>query len=316
MPTGTLLAPLSGVELPEPVQLAPGVEIHRLSPAFDSILADAAERKLIRHPANHKYCLVVRNADLVLADASDAKAIIEEVVLRLRIYKAGDVGFNFAAVDPTGWYDQLERLANDGQSRLSISYGMLAVFFYVVWDRPGLSQPYTLAPDDIPPLQALFEQTTGRKLLERTAFRYFFRAYHEPYATDRFLSNVIALENLLLGDSDERSSLMYKFADRGTFLVHQADPELCNPDGVFGDLQDIYRARSAIVHRGEWPNDDVPIKYLRNSEAYLRMLLDYVVRNRDMEKAKNIDAAKRRLYPTWRPPTVSEAASKSQWGGE
>ena len=58
--------------------------------------------------------------------------------------------------------------------------------------------------------------------MQEPAFRFFFRSYHEPYATDRFLSNAIGLENLLVNDEQEKSSFRYKFVDRGCFLLQQA----------------------------------------------------------------------------------------------
>ena len=136
--------------------------------------------------------------------------------------------------------------------------------------------------------------------MKKPAFRYFFRSYHEPYATDRFLSNAIGLENLLVNDSNDWSNIRYKFADRGSFLLQQASPNTAGPDLYFKDLQDIYDGRSGIVHSSknsdrDW-NKEPDIKRLQNSETYLRHLLLYILHHPEMEKSSEVDKAKRQRY--------------------
>jgi hypothetical protein len=293
----TLIAPLSHIRCSTPISLSTDIEIHAFYPGLENVIKDAREKGVVRHPAQFTHCLVIRNVENTQDDLSDLKARLEEVVLRLRIHKSGSIGFSFAIVDRDGWY---EKLFTSEPGQMNIAYQLLGVFFYIVWDRRGLPPIYEILPQDVEPLRDLFSRTANTKLMNKPAFRYFFRGYHEPYGTDRFLSNAIGLENLLVNDTKDLSNLTYKFVDRGCFLLTQAHPHPDGPDAYVSTLTKIYKARSSVVHstkksKGDFDTSE-ETEILRSSEDYLRLLLKYVIDHPDMEDSNTVDKAKRRKY--------------------
>lgn len=293
----TVIAPLSHIRCSTPLTLGDDTEIHAFYPGLENIIKDARTKGVVRHPAQFTHCLIVRNVDTSQDDLSDIKGKLEEVVLRLRIHKSGSIGFSFAIVDRDGWYDKLFTAA---QGQMDIAYQLIGVFFYIVWDRPGLPSIYEIDTEDVEPLRVLFSRTIAKKLMDKPAFRYFFRSYHEPYATDRFLSNAIGLENLLVNDTRDLSNLTYKFVDRGCFLLMQAHPHPDGPEMYVATLTEIYKARSKAVHstkksKGDWDTAE-EIAILKNSEDYLRLLLQYVLDHPEMEDSVIVDKVKRAKY--------------------
>lgn len=293
----TLIAPISDLnyEVRLPINLSDNIVLDPIKPLIFPIIKKAFEKQFIRNPYNPSSCLVVKNAKSIREDGSDLREEVEESLLRLRLLKPGGVGFSFIVVDPTGWYDNPP---NDPKSQ--IEWAVIAMLPYIVWEREGMPSSFIIENADIEPLQSLFSLTRVRKLLLNPSFRYFFRSYHEPYATDRFLSNAIGLENLLVNDSDDRSNYRYKFADRGSFLLQKIIPRTDGPEKYFKDMCNIYDGRSQLVHSSklsDWDwHEPSDIKLLQQSETYLRHLLLYLLNNPEMENSLKIDKEKRQLY--------------------
>lgn len=294
----TVVAPLLNYEGPAPLTLNENTEIHKIREHVRHLILEAERVRFVRHPAEYKFCLIARN--VVIRDdlGDESRKVIEEAILRLRLFQTGGIGFNFGFADPDGWYDAPRANAVG-------NIAVFGVFFYFVWGREGMTSAYHLQADDVEGLRTLFADTRGQMLMDKPAFRYFFRAYHEPYAMDRFLSNAIALENLLANDHSDWSNIRYKFADRGCFLLQKAHPEE-DANSYNKPLKDIYDARSKIVQarstsEHDWSSaEDLAI--LRNSEDYLRQLLRYVPYHPEMERSVNVDKAKRAHYRDGMPP--------------
>jgi hypothetical protein len=293
----TIIAPLNQLRCMTPITLGADIEIHAFHPALKDLIEEAKQKGYARNPERFTHCLILKNIESTQYDLSDIKEKLEEVVLRLRIYKPGSIGFSFAIVDRDGGYDKILAAESD---QIIISCQLLGVFFYTVWYRPGMPPNYEILPEDIEPLRQLFSRTVHAKLMEKPSFRYFFRGYHEPYGTDRFLSNAIGLENLLVNDTKDLSNLTYKFVDRGCFLLTQAYPHPDGPEAYASALNKIYQARSGVVHSRKKPKGDFDspeeIGILRNSEDYLRLLLKYIVDHPEMEDSTVVDKAKRKKY--------------------
>ena len=293
MSSVSLIAPLTNISCPPKVHLADDTEIHTIPEHLNRKLQEAISGRLIRHPSTYTHCLVVRNHEITEDDRSAASERLKEAVLRLRLYKPGGIGFNFGVIDRDGWYDEPDPKTERGLE-------FIAVFFYFVWERPGLPTPYDLDNNDIERLQCLFALTSHKSLMDKPAYRYFFRAYHEPYGTDRFLSNAIALENLLVNDQRDMGNIRYKFVDRGCFLLQRASPHPDGAEAYTKPLKAIYDARCKLVHstqssQRDWGSEQEKT-ILRNSEQYLRQLLVYVLSEPAMESSQNVDAAKRKAY--------------------
>jgi hypothetical protein len=292
----TLIAPLTHIEkCPQiPLKLSDKVEIHKVTSHVEEKIRADQVVDFDGNPVTYSYCLVARDVDVDTNERFGPQGSIEEIVLRLRLYKPGGIGFNYIIIDDRGWYDDPQGKSIEGLKRIR-------VYFYVVWRRQGMINQYDLEADDVKHLQELFELSSNEKLMQTPAFRFFFRSYHEPYSIDRFLSNAIGLENLLVNDEKEKSSFRYKFVDRGCFLLQQAEPILDDALAYVKPLQNIYDKRSAIVHSTKestkryWNTDD-EITILQNSEQYLRVLLKYILRNHRMRSSVNIDKAKRECY--------------------
>ena len=136
--------------------------------------------------------------------------------------------------------------------------------------------------------------------MDDPAYRFFFRSYHEPYATDRFLSAVVALENILVNDTDDRTNIRYKFMDRGGFLLQRARPQPEGADIYCRRLGTIYDRRSGLVHSArsslrDWV-DQADIDVLRDADDYVRTLLSYLLRVPDLRQSGAVDRLKRSFY--------------------
>jgi hypothetical protein len=290
-----LIAPINNMQVRDghAIRLDENFEIHKIPEHVRKIIVDAKSSGFVRHPTNATHCLLIKNAEVSSEDGTDAKETIEESVLRLRIYKAGGCYFDFGLIDEVGWF-----YAPDKNKPTPLK--AIGVFFYIAWERKGMASLYQLEEVDIEPLGGLFKKTKNIMLLDQAPFRYFFRGYHEPYATDRFLSNAIALENIFANDQDDKSNIRYKFIDRGCFLLQQAQPHPEGPNGYVKPLADIYDSRSRLVHstkasKRDW-NEDSEIKLLFDSEVFLRQALLYIVDNPEMINSNKIDVLKRQKY--------------------
>lgn len=287
-----VVAPLGGIQCDGIVRLADDLTIEPLPAHMLPVIQQARDSYIIRHPPHFGHCLVLERSSLHRDSDNDVKAFVERLVLLLRLYKPGNVYFNFAVIDENGWYRAPTVAVN-------IVLGQIGVFFYVGWTHRGLGDTFRLSTADSEPLATFVAAHRGADLMKNRSFRYFFRGFHEPYSEDRFLSNVIGLENVLCNDSQDHSNLKYKFVDRGCYLLHQARP---HPDGAGGyvkPLGDIYDARSRIVHSAQkdidWAEASAQ-SMLQNSEVFLRAVLNLVLQNPGFETAHGIDDAKRRRY--------------------
>jgi hypothetical protein len=248
--------------------------------------------RLIRHPTQPTRCIIIRDVDLVVNDeGTSAKEAVEEMILRLRIFKSGGVSFDFGVIDQVGWYD-------DPTTEKAAGLKLFGVFFYVSWAHHGMPGLFQINETEVEALRTFIATTSTRRLMDDPACRYLFQSYHEPYASDRFLKNAIGLEALLVGDVQDTSNIQYKFVDRGCFLLNRAQP---NPGGAAAytaSLAAIYERRSRLVHaskttaRKAAKDQDT----LRLSEEYLRVLLRHLLRHPELNSAVSIDHAKRALY--------------------
>lgn len=296
----TIIAPLSNFRSATPLQLGDDTEIHAFQPGLQNIIEDARKSLVLRQPAQFTHCLVIKN---ILRDKDSTKYArqrLEEAILRLRIFKPGSVGSSFSIVDHDGWYEKFVSTPLNIQAKLNISYELIGVFFYIVWERPGFPSTYDITSEDLSSLKSLFSIGAGKSLLNKSSFRFFFRGFHEPYATDRFLSNAIGLENLLVNDTSEQSNVKYKFVDRGCFLLSQAMTIPEHPQVYATRLSKIYDARSKIVHSrtagGEDWETESEISLLKDAEDFLRCLLLFIIKNPELEDSNKIDKLKRELY--------------------
>jgi hypothetical protein len=297
MPKVTLIAPLNHVACEVPIDLGSDVEIHAYNPRLSDIVKSAKDKGMVRNPDLFSHCLVVKNINDPDGDMSKLRSTIEEIVLRLRLYKTGSIGFSFVIVDQDGWYEKM--MANPLEI-INIKVPLIGVLFYTVWARPGFPHNYEILTEDIAPITELLAHTHNLELMHKPAFRYFFRSFHEPYGTDRFLSNAIGLENLLVNDTSEPSNLIYKFVDRGCFLLTRASPHVDGPQAYASILTKIYKARSNVVHSKKESKGDFDtaeeIEILIKSEEYLRLLLKYIIDHPEMGDSKEVDNAKRLKY--------------------
>jgi hypothetical protein len=219
---------------------------------------------------------------------------VEEVILRLRLFKPGNVAFGIVISDARGWYDDLT-------TAIAEPDGVRAIFFYSAWLRPGLQHTYELSEAELPKLIRLLESTSSRTLMDAAPYRAFFRAYHEPYATDRFLSTAIAMEHLLVNDTEDTSSISYKFVDRGCYLLNRARPHPDGAEAYVAPLRTIYRWRSSLVHASprlgerDW-TEERHIDILRQADEYARAMLLYTLDHPDLAKAEKLDEQKRKGY--------------------
>lgn len=281
-----IVAPLEQFTTADEFELAPGVQVSAITDAILPLLERAAERRLFQPVSEVRYCLVIWTSSTDEVTIREQAKLAEEVLLRFRLLRPGPIGFHFLAFVPE---DELRKgIGEPGNAWL------MSLRHYMVWARPGITPlHYELSASEAESLRELWKRTSGERLLRRLAFRQFFRGCHEPYATDRFLANAIGLENLLLGDSEERSSLAYKFQLRGAFLLKLA--ATLDPRESFDRLRAIYAGRSRLVHSSRSPVEDweeeEELALLADSEKYLRILLNQVLNRPEMGGSQAIDSA-------------------------
>jgi hypothetical protein len=290
-----VIAPIANVVASTPMVLDSRSDIRAMTPQMYGAMQAGWKQRLIRHPSAPTCCLYVRDVALQPGDeGTSAKDAIEELVLRLRIFKAGAVSFDFGVIDSGGWY---ENPTEEKATHLAL----FGVFFYVPWAHHGMPVKFEVEPSEAESLRSFVTLTESQHLMDRPAYRYFFQSYHEPYATDRFLKNAIGLENLLVSDAKDTSNIRYKFVDRGCFLLNRAKPHSEGASGYTKPLSDIYDARSRLVHASKSPPTRSTASVeerdrLLRSEDYLRVLLRYLLEHPELDTAESIDSSKRQLY--------------------
>jgi len=282
--TGTL-APSGKLKLNDSVYLIPTtVEIR-------SALDRPQFHRVGQSVANSAATLIIESFYPTSDPAAEAKASAEENVLRLRLALKGDIGM------AAGFIDTIEWLAAPSARDPARWF---AAYHYVVWHRQHHSTTADFRCLDDDERALLFEEATGRELMKEAAFRFFFRAYHEPYATDRFLSNAIGLEALLMRGDSDTSNLSYKFRDRGAFALSQSPHHApISVDELYSRLGKLYSARSKIAHGGLGDSDfrePADIQLLTDAEAYLRSRLLLYLSSSNLQDAAALDRAKRSQY--------------------
>lgn len=171
----------------------------------------------------------------IKSSASPIVNEVSDVVLALRILKAGDVF-------PGAYYDQVvSRVAGPGRSG-----GILAEW------RPLPKQPaeYVLLDSDVQPLRELLANINESRS-QRTwsnlsiALRRFQLTYNRSNFEDQVIDLTIGLEStLLFGLKDE---LKYRLSLRGAYLLR----EEISPEKSVQLLRKLYDIRSGIVHEGK-----------------------------------------------------------------
>ena len=285
----TLIVPLLRFECPKDIALEPGIwlvskrdDLHKCFAALEGVRPQRLGTPLW---LVQNYLLVLREGQrpMELDDMRDEVRVAEEVTLRLRLLKRGPVGIRAAAFLEG---DVINKPLTDSPRAHFFTFA-----HYVVWERAGDPESYSLDDDEAQQLLGLWEATRKEPLLKDVAFRSFFRSFHEPYASDRFLDDAIALEALLLKGDSELSALTYKFALRGAALLCMADDP--TPAEYFKRMKDIYVHRSRMAHgsdkQEDWTKAD-DVDRLVRTEDYLRTCLRYVLDHPEMRSSSKIDA--------------------------
>jgi len=266
------IVPLGNFECDEQICLHENIKIEKTPEHYHRVIINAQRMHLIRHPAQSKSVLIIRGKVVEAKDDNIVRRHVEEIILLLRLYKEGSVFFNFISVDHNNWYDNPENL--------SPKLTQIGVFFYMGWGHKGIKTTYALKKSDDGHIDKFINKYLGQNLFSQIAYKYFFRSFHEPYSDDRFLSNAIGLENILVNDNTEQSNIRYKFIDRGCFLLQAALPNKNGADYYVKSLKNIYDTRCQLVHSTKniinWEKE-ASQKILRNSDHYLRVLLKYLL---------------------------------------
>jgi hypothetical protein len=293
MKTIDVVIPLVNIEkLNSPIKITDGLCICPLDETVREYIDHATSTGFLRNPSLPTAYLRILNLECDTNVIGEARAIADRVLLCLRLHRKGEVGYSMLLAAEAG--------CNGGKGKnKDVHIDWAALHHYSVWHRPGHSSPYVLSEEDSQKILQLYSATNA-KTLRRPAFRHFLRSYHEPYATDRFLSCAIGLECALLSGQQERSSLSYKFRDRGAYILQQCAPD---PNGActhFAQLGQIYRKRSQLVHTGlgssdDWKTSD-ELAFITKAEEYLRDILKYILANPKLADSSEIDRKKLELY--------------------
>lgn len=257
----TLLLPLVGLTIEDaPIELAPGLELDRLSeeeigacleldllplpfPAYGGVTF-VDER--LRFGLRHKYSLPKRVGSEVDDESrvaaarllEEQEAMLDSVVQSLRLLKPGTVTPAGRITTATSWF--LRGIRNYGQGLHS----------------PGVwGNDFPLSKSEAALLVDLRRKLTSEVVRKRRALmlaiRRFSQADERTLADDKMLDLMIAAEALFLSDSgreEDRGELSYRLSLRAGYLLGS------NPASrreVFGQMRRAYRARSKIAHGGE-----------------------------------------------------------------
>ncbi|MBI4312437.1 MAG: hypothetical protein HY681_11740 [Chloroflexi bacterium] len=284
-----VIAPLGNLQCPD-LAVGEWFRVIRTPVHVRNVIDGARQALFIRDPADFPHCLVISRPGDHTYD--EARAWIERALLLLRVYKPGNVYYNFALHDDDNWLEDPKESAAQALRGTS-------VYFFKGWDHPGITSWYQITADEAGGFAGFIEVNWDNEVKENRAFNLFFRGYHEPYADDRFLRNAIALENLLVNDTKEQSNIRYKFVDRGAFLLQMAAPRQDAANGYASDLKDIYDARCQLVHSSnDGPNwtSEKGLSLAQNADSYTRLLLKLVLSRPELGTAIEVDRLKRSGY--------------------
>jgi len=282
-----IIAPLYNFNCESTIKLSPNAEIKETTKTDSIVIQKFLSLRKDEHKAMSKYSIYIYNQKIEEDDLSKAKHIIEKYVLLLRIFRKGNIYFNFLFIDKNNNIIDREALFYTQQLN-----------YYTGWSHKGLIHIYSLSDKDDDELQLFIKSYESLDLMNQRAFRSFFRSFHEPLSDDRFLDNVISLENILCNDSNDNSNIRYKFIDRGIFLLHQINEKI-TVDEYKAKLSKIYDMRCNIVHSSKKIQNWIGEKYddlLYNSDDFARKLLQYKLKNQSITESNKIDDLKRGLY--------------------
>jgi hypothetical protein len=285
-----IIAPIANYACPDPsVRFGNDLCIEEMPKHISVAVQRAAEQKMIRHPVDYHYSLVYKSFE---PDHDDSREIMERLITAMRLFKQGNIFYNYAIVDQNNFY-------SSPPAGKPVEIGHFAVFFFMGWHCEGLPDTFELLPSEIEKFQAFVATNWKRPKLYTRPFRFFFKAYHEGYAEHRFLDYVIALENVLANDSKDMSNIRYKFIDRGCYLLSKYCAHLGTPDSLGKALAEIYDRRCEIVHSTskdrDW-NEENSLLLLRQTDIFTRALLRLILEKEDLGDSRAIDAEKRAGY--------------------
>ena len=282
-----IIAPLYNFTCDSTINLSSNVIIKKTSVKDEEIINKFLSINSVDHISRSQYSLYIYNQKIKADDLSRAKHLIEKYILLLRIFRKGNIYFNFLIIDK-----------NSNIITMGDIFHTQLIHYYIGWYYKGLTNSYELSTKDEEALQIFIKLYESKDLMNQRAFRSFFRGFHEPLSDDRFLDNVISLENVLCNDSGENSNIRYKFIDRGLFLLCQIIKD-CNLDVYTLKLKNIYSMRCKLVHTSKkiqnWIGEDYN-KLLYDSDDFARKLLRYKLENQNFKESTHIDDLKRSLY--------------------
>jgi hypothetical protein len=285
----TIIAPLGNFTAPSRIDLDRHLSIELIPDHLKAEINVAKQYGFIRHPENFTHCAVC--TDYEGDNDKESREFMQDLLLLFGLFKPGNLYYNFGLIDRNGWYQDPAHIQNQAYR--------FGIFIFYGWSHPGIVDIYELANDDLAPLASFVTKNRKNSLLRRSACKYFFRAYHEPYTDDRFLYYAISLENMLVNDTKDISSIKYKFVDRGCFLLKKAIPSSEGANEISKSLSDIYDLRSKIVHSSRTPitiNTQDDIEILQNADKYTRVLLRFIMENQEYYESTYIDKIKRDKY--------------------
>lgn len=289
---GTIVAPLGNIESPSKLIINEKLYLEPIPRHMSPIIKRARDSYMIHHPPAYTHCLVLKSIDLSNSGEVGFRRDLEDIVLLLRLYKPGNVYYNYALIDKNNWYENPMRSQAIGMKEF-------AVFYYMGWPQKGVDQIFKLTKDDFRSLKVFVNKNIGKTILRTRPFRYFFRGFHEPQVDDRFLDNVIGLENILAGDTKDQSNIRYKFIDRGCFLLANVIPYEGDPNIYAKPLRDIYDTRCEIVHFSKYERDwhsDESVELVKNSDLFLRRILRLILEDEEFLNCEKVDKRKRKAF--------------------
>lgn len=186
---------------------------------------------------------------------SMVKDDIDDVLIALRIFKAGLTGFNFIETKPIKPSILIAGIE---------SIGGLAT-------QPYLGEKYTLQSGEKRSLVQLFRllkdaktHTIPNYLL--VAIKRFEYAYARLLPEDKLLDFMIAFEAIFL-KGDEQQELSYRLSLRTAYLLAETSGER---KGMFDFMRRAYKARSEIVHGERAGGEGKNKEFVDKVESYLR----------------------------------------------
>lgn len=279
-----LIAPLANVTMSSTLRIDENTYIEKTPEHVNMALLEARFRGIYRHPVKYDNCLVISNFQE--SDDSQSRVLLEKLITLFRIYMQGNIFYSGGIIDPNDWYTDPKK---------GTEFYIFGIFFYVVWDNKEETTIYTITEENHNSLVEFIRSYRSSELLSESPFRMFFKGYHEPFGTDRFLDNAIGLESLLVNDGGD--NLKYKYIDRGSYLLRRALSEKPETESLVKKLSDIYDMRSSLVHNRNKINDQNQIDNAsKDADNFLRILLKYILQNPNLINSKQIDREKRNLY--------------------